>query len=770
MLATLESQVFPKENADSENGFYILRFYCNEHMSDCALAVDNDGQDLYQQIFTAKGTNIPRSKSFQYELEGHWEKNKKMPGKTFVIESFQVSMNKQDKATIITFLSECFSGKNVGIGPKTISRIYDTFKEDTIDVFEKTPERLLEIKGMSKEKYEQAILLFNANLGAKDVLMNLSPLGVSADTSMKIYEVLKGNAKDVILNHPWELCKFRGISFKTADAIAIRNNLNLLCSERAEAAIVEVLKQAEFGGPLFPLNSGHLCVKYGELLQKTSILLENKVTIQQIQIACSEAVRKKAIVYARDPYSKVNETFVYRKVVSDVENELAMTIAKISKIKTGSSINFDEEIRLMERIERVSLAPEQRNAVEVGLSNQFAVITGGPGTGKTTIIKFIRNIYQKNNKGKKILMCSPTGVAATRMSESTGGEACTVHKALNLIANEDGFYNDVEELDYDLIIVDETSMLDIYLAKVLVKALKRGAKMLFIGDVEQLPSVGPGAVLRDIIMSKVVPVAELKKVYRQADGSLIALNALLIKNGKCCFDYGEAFQFIPANSFEEASRIMTDLYLKEISIRGIQDVMMLSPFRQKTATGVNELNKLRDFANPPSENKKEIDGGKGKIFREGDKVIQLKNVDAISNGDVGIITKISDEAVLDDEGHQVIENEKPKYEKKVTIDFGNDRIVSYDKEDLQMIDWSYAMTVHKSQGSEAHTVIFNLLDSHGIMLKRNLLYTAVTRAKKKVIIIGQMSAIEKAVVSGVSEEDRRTTLLSSKIRYFMEAA
>jgi exodeoxyribonuclease V alpha subunit len=284
--------------------------------------------------------------------------------------------------------------------------------------------------------------------------------------------------------------------------------------------------------------------------------------------------------------------------------------------------------------------------------------------------------------------------------------------------------------------------------------------------VDQLPSVGPGAVLRDIIESGSVPVAVLTKVYRQADGSLIALNALLIKNGKYSFDYGEAFQFIPANDFSEAAKIMSDIYLKEVAVNGIQNVMMLSPFRQRTETGVRSLNLLRDSVNPPADNKAEINTD-GRIFREGDKVIQLKNVDNIANGDVGIITKIGTERAVEftDDGEP-----SEKVKELITIDFGHDRIVKYEKDDMKLVDWSYAMTVHKSQGSEANTVIFNIMDGHGIMLKRNLLYTAITRAKKKVYIIGTMSAIQKAVQSGVSDEDRRCTLLAARIKNIMETA
>lgn len=746
MLCSINKQIFPRDNMESSNGFYIMSYICNEHSKECADAVCEDGSDLYGEVFIAKGHYLPRSRGCQYDIKGHWEYDRQKDRRTFVIDTIDTIVEKNERA-IKDFLVHSIDG----LGPKTTDAIFLKFGLNTLDVFENSPEKLLTIKGISQKKYEKIVISYQQERGARDVVMTLVPLGISHKMATKIYSKLRDESIDIIANHPFRLCRFKGISFNLADSISEKNGLNPQDPERISAALIDVLYQAEYGGELFRFATGHLCVQYNEWIQKAYLLLKYTVNIATIEQCALTLRQKQEICAVSNPYTKDGVIYVFRKEVHEVEVSIAESIASIVTSNYRSKINCDEEIRIMELKEKVSLAPEQRNAVKIGLSNQFAVITGGPGTGKTTIIKFIRNIYMKNNKNKKILMCSPTGVAATRMSESTNGEACTVHKALNLAANDEGMYDDTEPLDYDLIIVDETSMLDIYLAKVLFKAVASGTKLLFIGDVDQLPSVGPGAVLRDIIESNVVPVAVLTKVYRQADGSLIALNALLINQGKCSFDYGEAFQFIPANSFDEAAFIMKDLYLKEIKAKGINNVMMLSPFRQKTASGVNSLNSMRDEANPPSPEKAEVVFG-NKTYREGDKIIQLKNVDNISNGDIGFITKIYED----------------KNKTFVKIDFGHDRIVDYSMDDLDLIDWSYAMTVHKSQGSEADTVIFNLLDGHGIMLKRNLLYTAITRAKKKVYIIGSMSAIQKAVSSGLSNEDRRITLLSPLIRYFVE--
>jgi len=736
------SQISPKNNENSSSGFYIMRYLCQDSLKNCPLAINEDGEDLNREVFVAKGKYPPRDTICTYDIEGHWEVDNN-GRRAFVVESSTECLS-TDREFIQSYLT-----KKLGIGCKIANNIFNEFGEDTFNVIENEPERLKNVKGIGEKNYNKLILNYNAEKGSKDIIMTLLPYGVSVDTATKIYEKYGIQSKDIITNHPYKLIYERNITFKVADDIAAKNNLSPYNIERLQAAIMTVLYQAEYGGELFRTTTGHLCVEFRELIQKTFSLLYNNVPYDQIMNAYNQLVLEKKIVQCYDPYGKNSVYFVYRKEVNDIETELAQAIVNMLLTPPSDKyINIDDEIRLMENKEKVSLAPEQINAVKTGLSNQFAVITGGPGTGKTTIIKFIRNIYMKNNPRKKILMCSPTGVAATRMSESTNGEASTVHKALELIANENGEYLKAPiDLDYDLIIVDETSMLDNYLAKVLVCAIKRGAKCLFIGDVDQLPSVGPGLVLKDIIASEVCPVAVLTKVYRQASGSLIPMNALLIKNGKSSFDYGEAFQFIPTDNFQSAASIMKDIYLKEVAVNGIENVMMLSPFRQKTETSVYSLNLLRDDVNPASPDKKEITC-KSKVFREGDKVIQLQNVDNISNGDVGRIISIQT-------------GETPT----ATIDFGHGRIKDYTEKDLEIIDWAYAMTVHKSQGSEAKVVIFNLLDGHGIMLKRNLLYTAVTRAKVKVYIVGQQSAIDKAVVSGVSKEDVRNTLLASKIRY-----
>ena len=333
----------------------------------------------------------------------------------------------------------------------------------------------------------------------------------------------------------------------------------------------------------------------------------------------------------------------------------------------------------------ITLSPEQKDAVKMALRSRLCVITGGPGTGKTSVQKAILDLYRKRNPGGKIVCCAPTGRAARRMEQSTGYPASTIHRALGLLAGDDGSYNEPEMLDADLILVDEVSMLDIYLAGHLFRSIPRRCQLVLIGDADQLPSVGPGAVLSEIIASGCIPVARLDRVYRQKAGSRIAANAKRIRHGNVGLEYGEDFQFIDSNDMEVSAAQIEQLYLQEVGKYGIDNVALLSPYRQKTATGVNALNDiLREQVNPAARGKPEMISGRHK-FRLGDKVMQVRNHEDVNNGDVGYVTRIQgngSEAVME-------------------IDFGDGRTAEYESADLDMLIW--AMRLRSIRRREANT-------------------------------------------------------------------
>jgi exodeoxyribonuclease V alpha subunit len=348
----------------------------------------------------------------------------------------------------------------------------------------------------------------------------------------------------------------------------------------------------------------------------------------------------------------------------------------------------------------------------------------------------------------KIACCAPTGKAARRMEQSTGVPSTTVHRALGLIANEDGHYGDPETLEADLVLVDEVSMLDVYLAEKLLRSVPATARLILVGDSDQLPSVGPGAVLKEIIASNLVPVVRLDQVFRQKNGSRIAANAKLIRHGNLSLEYGPDFEFYDSTDLSVSADIIESLYLQETAKYGIDNVVLLSPYRQKTETGANALNqRLQGKVNPPADGKQEAVHGQRR-FRTGDKVMQIKNCEDINNGDVGYITSIS--------GTQS--------ESVVRIDFGDGRVVDYENGDLDMLDLGYACTVHKSQGSEYKSVIINLQCAHSVMLVRPLIYTAITRAKEKVLIVGERRALCTAIRR--IDTEQRGTKLAQRINDF----
>ena len=366
--------------------------------------------------------------------------------------------------------------------------------------------------------------------------------------------------------------------------------------------------------------------------------------------------------------------------------------------------------------------------------------------GMPLIQRFLLDIYRRKNRGAKIICCAPTGRAARRMEQSTGFPATTIHKALGLLAGEDGDYCEPEMLDADLIVVDEVSMMDIYLANHLFRSVPHGSQLVLIGDADQLPSVGPGAVLSEIIACGAVPVVRLDRIFRQSYGSRIAANAKLIRHGNLSLEYGEDFQFYDSCDMSASAQQIETLYLQETARYGVDNVALLTPYRQKTETGVNALNeRLREKLNPQDGKKPEVAYRK-RIYRLGDKVMQIKNCEDISNGDIGYITSVT----------------RDDTDSVLTVDFGDGRIAEYDGSDLEMLDLAYASTIHKSQGSEYKSVIINLQCAHAVMLVRPLVYTAITRAKERVLIVGERRALCIAIKR--TDTEQRGTMLSARIK------
>lgn len=719
MLCQFSRLVYPQSIAMITSGCYMVAIY-----TPCEKVLDSKGNTVNQ--IKAVGYALPISEHIRYEMRGQWSKNSKH-GLQFEVETYD-EVIKPTKEGIIGYLS---SGQIKGIGPKLAERIYSAFGNETLNVLDNSPEKLTSISGISQTKLKKICDSYLANRGARDVIAFLTPYGITPNRAMRLYKEYGNEAMDIVKQHPYKLCELAGIGFKTADKIAKNMGFDVLSAERISQGILYTLTDAE--------TKGHICIEKSNFVKECLKILDTpEITEGMIGKYANELIRNQKI-YVYDGCLYSSRTYTAEKM-------LAVYIkSQISINQNYSYSNLERELNMEEKTLRIKFAPEQREAVKTALINGLSIITGGPGTGKTMIQKAILDIYSRNNTGKIICCCAPTGRAARRMEESTGYSSSTIHKTLCLMAGEDGEYGTPESIDADLVLVDEASMLDIYLAGKLFSALKPQTQIVFVGDADQLPSVGPGAVLSEMIACGRIPTIRLEKVFRQTSGSRIATNAKLIKHGNLSMEYGNDFEFIDSSDISVSADLISQIYVEEVKKYGVDNVALLTPYRQKTDTGANALNeRIRDIVNPKSLHREEISHGK-RLFRCGDKVMQIKNHDDVNNGDIGYIIQIKKSG-----------NEITAY-----IDFGDGRVKEYDSSELDMIDLGYASTIHKSQGSEYSSVIINLQKAHYIMLTRPLVYTAITRGKKHVIFVGERSALCTAIKR--TDTEQRGTRLAKRL-------
>ena len=720
MLCTFERVIFPRDATASSTGFMIAIY------KPCGVLRDAAGNILTQ--FKAVGYCLPTSDKMRYNMTGKWSKSQKH-GIQFEVERYEEVIT-PTREGIIAYLA---SGQIRGIGKKTAERIYDTFGQETLQVLDQEPKKLLTVRGISEKKLRKVVDSYLANRGARDVIAFLAPHGVSPSRAVRLYREYGEETMDIVRNHPYRLCDLAGIAFRTADKLAMSMGIDPLSPERIDQALLYTLTDAE--------TKGHLCLEKHAFLKECLKLLDTAGMTQDM--AASRAVK----LIQEDRLVTYGDS-VFKAKTAGIEESLAYEIVRKMRGSVEEYPDLDDSISGEERVLRFRLAPEQCEAVKMGLTSKLCVITGGPGTGKTSVQRALLDLYKKRFPAARIVCCAPTGKAARRMEQSTGVPSATVHRVLGLIANEDGQYGDPETLDADLVLVDEVSMLDVYLAEKLFRSIPATARLILVGDSDQLPSVGPGAVLKEIIASGRVPVVRLDQVFRQKNGSRIAANAKLIRHGNLSLEYGPDFEFYDSTDMSVSAEIIESLYLQETARCGIDNVVLLSPYRQKTETGANALNqRLQGKVNPPADGKMDAVHGQRR-FRTGDKVMQIKNCEDINNGDVGYITSIT--------GTQT--------ESVIRIDFGDGRLVDYENADLDMLDLGYACTVHKSQGSEYKSVIINLQCAHSVMLVRPLIYTAITRAKEKVLIVGERRALCTAIRR--IDTEQRETKLAQRIREF----
>lgn len=623
------------------------------------------------------------------------------------------------------------SGLIKGIGKYTAKKIVEVFKEDTFEIIQKHPERLTEIEGIGEKKAEMISKSFSEQSDIKEIMMFLQSHEISTSFAVKIFKQYGKNTISVIKENPYRLSEdIYGIGFKLADKIATSLGVEKNSPFRISSGVKYVLYEYA--------TNGHTYVPYSMLLNSASKLLE--INIENAE----DEIRNMAFTEKIHIETINNERVVYYIPYHLAEVNVCKELINLSRV--DFNISEEDALPLLLNVEAESsiiLSDKQKEAIIQSIINGVTVITGGPGTGKTTIILSIIKIFERMYK--KVLLCAPTGRAAKRITESTGREAKTIHRMLEYAFGEDESSlafnkNENSPLDCDVVIVDEMSMVDLLLMNNLLKALKRGTRLILVGDVDQLPSVGAGNVLSDIINSNTIKTIRLDTIFRQSAGSMIVQNAHLINKGSMPI-YNKKdtdFFFMREVNHEDIINLIVDLYNERLPLKynldPIKDIQVLSPMK-KGDVGVIELNKkLQAAINPPSRLKKEKFFGKY-TFRVGDKVMQIKNNyqtewkihsengnvitgDGIYNGDIGYIIFIDD------------------IEQEIIVQFDEEKEVSYPFSQLDELILAYATTVHKSQGSEFPVIIMPVVWGPPMLLTRNLFYTAITRARQLVVLVG----------------------------------
>lgn len=716
------------------DGFSVFSYHTQDpDTPESARHFSRLGKSWY--TFTAVGYGMPDTDAVDVELDGKWENSK------YGLQLHVSSCREVAPRTVKSILAYLCSGLIKGIGPETAKAIVAKFGTQTIDVLENEPERLLEVKGIAKAKLATIMRSYEQTRTLREITEYLSPFGVSLKKIHKIQEAFGDDSLRIVKTDPFQLCKIKGFGFLTVDEIARKTRVSLRHPLRYVGAMLYLLDEA--------MGAGHLFLPVEELESKCYDLLNRDCQREVVSVSDIHA----AVVKAHMDKLIYNEKGrVYKFFERQCEVQVAKRVVSLLLQERPIEIpNITAEIKASEKALHQQLAPSQRTAVELCLTHSISIITGGPGVGKTTTLRVILDIYHRVMPDNEILLAAPTGKASRRMHEQTGYPASTLHSAMGIMYDADLAAQEYELLTADLVIVDECSMVDMRLAYALFQRLKPGAQLILVGDPDQLPSVGPGNVLREMIRSQMIPTAVLDIVFRQASNSRIALNAHAVNHNDTHLLYGDDFIFCDVNTSDEALSLILKYYVQEVSQNGIENVQILSPQRKKGTVCANRLNsEIRDLVNPPRAGRAEIKCG-GMTYRVGDRVIQTRNQEEVANGEVGVITAITGDGTND----PVIE---------ITLLDG--RVLNYSADMLEDVDLSYCISIHKSQGAEFPVVLIPILKEHYIMLRRNLLYTAISRAKSKVILIGQRQAIYMAIHK--HDVDKRNTALADRITVYYD--
>ncbi len=702
---------------NNDNGYTVMVMICDEEELTCV--------GVFSDI--AEGECI--------EAKGEYTDHPTY-GRQFAVKSFEEKAP-QDALAIERYLG---SGAIKGIGIALAARIVRRFKEDTFRIIEEEPERLAEVKGISQRKAMEIADQVNEKRDLRQAMIFLQQYGISTTLAVKIYNTYGQEVYSILKENPYRMADdVDGVGFRTADEIASRVGIRTDSDFRIRSGIQYALLQAS--------NEGNTYLPMPELTQRASALLEIEPEYIEKHYM-NLAMDRKIIMRQVD-----DVTQIYASAFFYMEANTATMLKNLDASFDVPDIEIEARLRQIEKQTKMDLDEHQVEAVKEAVRNGVLVITGGPGTGKTTTINAIIKYFE--SEGMDIFLAAPTGRAAKRMSETTGFEARTIHRMLELnggVEGNAGFErNEQNPLETDVIIIDEMSMVDISLMYSLLKAIVAGTRLILVGDVNQLPSVGPGNVLKDIIDSGLFHTVMLTKIFRQASTSDIIVNAHKINRGEPVGLDNKSmdFFFLKRYDADKIINVTLQLILQKLPKfvgASMMDIQVLTPMR-KGLLGVERLNTvLQMYLNPPDKRKKEKEHGTT-LFREGDKVMQIKNnyqleweirskyglcIDkgtGVFNGDTGIIEEIND------------------FAETVTVCFDEGRMVEYPYKLLEELELAYAVTIHKSQGSEYPAVVIPLLSGPRMLMNRNLLYTAVTRAKKCVTIVGNDTTFEQMIAN-----------------------
>ena len=720
---------------NEENGYTVMVMICDGEEVTCvgSLQYINEGE-----LIEAEGTYTQHSTY----------------GTQFKISSFELKAP-EDEMAMERYLG---SGAIKGIGSALAARIVRRFKGDTVRIMEEEPERLAEIKGISEKKAREIARQMEEKRDVRKAMIFLQKYGISSALSVKIYNQYGERLYRIIEENPYQMTdEIQGVGFKIADEIAEKAGIHTDSDFRIRSGLFYALKQS--------MSEGHIYLPRLELFQRGAELLG----------VSAEAMERNLMDLAMDRKIVLKEDRVYCSQNYYLELNTAKMLHDLNVTADIADDTVMKKLADIEAETQTTLEDLQKEAVVQAVNHGLLVITGGPGTGKTTTINTL--IHYFASEGLEILLAAPTGRAAKRMTEATGYEAQTIHRLLEIsgVPEEESagyhFERNMENpLEADVIIIDEMSMVDLFLMHALLSAVSVGTRLIMVGDVNQLPSVGPGSVLRDIIHSECFPVVRLNKIFRQASESDIVVNAHKINEGQHVVldNKSRDFFFLKRDDANVIISVVLTLVMKKMPKyvdAGMLDIQVLTPMR-KGLLGVERLNTiLQEYLNPRSPEKKEKEYGSG-LFREGDKVMQIKNNYQIEweirgaygipvekgvgvfNGDMGIVSEINE------------------YAEQMTVVFDDNKYIEYSFKELEQLELAYAITIHKSQGSEYPAVVIPLLSGPRMLMSRKLLYTAITRARKCVTLVGSDQVFQQMIDNEM--EQKRYSTLKEQIQQWQE--